>query len=194
MGWLLYAIYTHHWELMKSVHSHSSLPILFFVMKVTVWHFVNDSHKYDCTCYCLTFKLLLWIFLSNFIDMYLSSDILLSPWISRSFGNLLRMIIYHHWVNCWNCIVMETIIRSCKMNDLTLWECLAIDKPHNPHLLVKLKQWWIRLYHLGLRGNIAPWESLFQIYILQRGNFKMKWSLLSQDCCSLKEDTVDFSF
>jgi hypothetical protein len=91
-------------------HNHSSLPIMFVVMKVMVWHLVTDSHKYDCTHYCLTFKLLLWIFLSNFIDMYLSSDILLSPWISRSFGNLLRMIIYHHWINCWNCIVMETIV------------------------------------------------------------------------------------
>jgi hypothetical protein len=37
-------IYTHCWELMNSVGSHgsSSLP---FVMKVTVCHFVSDSHE-----------------------------------------------------------------------------------------------------------------------------------------------------
>ncbi len=37
-------IYTHCWELMNSVGSHGSLSLL-FVMKVTVCHFVNDSHE-----------------------------------------------------------------------------------------------------------------------------------------------------
>jgi hypothetical protein len=37
-------IYTHCWELMNSMVSHgsSSLP---FVMKVMVYHFVNNSHE-----------------------------------------------------------------------------------------------------------------------------------------------------
>jgi hypothetical protein len=37
-------IYTHCWELMNSVGSHSSLSLL-FVMKVMVCHFVSDSHE-----------------------------------------------------------------------------------------------------------------------------------------------------
>jgi membrane protein YdbS with pleckstrin-like domain len=37
-------IYTHCWELMNSVGSHGSLSLP-FVMKVTVCHFVTDSHE-----------------------------------------------------------------------------------------------------------------------------------------------------
>jgi uncharacterized membrane protein YkvI len=37
-------IYTHCWELMNSVGSHGSSSLL-FVMKVTVCHFVSNSHE-----------------------------------------------------------------------------------------------------------------------------------------------------
>ncbi len=37
-------IYTHHWELMNSVGSHGSLSLP-FGMKVTVCHFVSNSHE-----------------------------------------------------------------------------------------------------------------------------------------------------
>jgi hypothetical protein len=37
-------IYTHCWELMKSVGTNGSLSLL-FMMKVMVWHFVSNSHK-----------------------------------------------------------------------------------------------------------------------------------------------------
>jgi uncharacterized membrane protein YkvI len=37
-------IYTHCWELMNLVGSHSSSSLL-FVMKVMVCHFVSDSHE-----------------------------------------------------------------------------------------------------------------------------------------------------
>jgi len=37
-------IYTHCWELMNLVHSHSSSSLR-FVMKVMVCHFVSDSHE-----------------------------------------------------------------------------------------------------------------------------------------------------
>jgi hypothetical protein len=37
-------IYTHCWELKNSVGSHGNLSLL-FVMKVMVYHFVNDSHE-----------------------------------------------------------------------------------------------------------------------------------------------------
>jgi hypothetical protein len=37
-------IYTHCWELMKSVGTNGSLSLL-FIMKVMVWHFVSNSHK-----------------------------------------------------------------------------------------------------------------------------------------------------
>jgi len=36
--------YTHYWELMNLVGSHGSSSLL-FVMKVMVYHFVNDSHE-----------------------------------------------------------------------------------------------------------------------------------------------------
>ncbi len=35
---------THCWELMKSVDTNGSLPLL-FVMKVMIWHFVSDHYK-----------------------------------------------------------------------------------------------------------------------------------------------------
>jgi hypothetical protein len=40
-------IHTHHQELMKSVGSHGSSSLLFFVMnvKTMVLHFVSDSHE-----------------------------------------------------------------------------------------------------------------------------------------------------
>jgi len=51
-------IYTHCWELMNAVGSHGSLSLL--VVKVTVCHFVSDSHEvmtalivvstYNCCC------------------------------------------------------------------------------------------------------------------------------------------------
>jgi hypothetical protein len=37
-------IYTHCWEMMNSVGSHGSLSQS-FLMKVTFYHFVNDSHE-----------------------------------------------------------------------------------------------------------------------------------------------------
>jgi hypothetical protein len=48
-------IFTHCWELMNSVgsHSSSSLP---FVMKVMICHFVRDSHEVDCTHCRVTFN------------------------------------------------------------------------------------------------------------------------------------------
>jgi len=37
-------IYTHYWELMNSMSSHGNLS-LSFMMKVMVYHFVNDFHE-----------------------------------------------------------------------------------------------------------------------------------------------------
>jgi hypothetical protein len=63
-------ICTHCQELMKSVGSHGNLSML-FMMKVMVWHFVSDflSYGYAYSHCCVTFKLLLWKFHCNFIDI-----------------------------------------------------------------------------------------------------------------------------
>ncbi len=64
-------IYTHCWELMKSVGSHGSL-LLLFMMKVMV----TDSFVSNCIDYThshVTFKLL-WRFLCNFKDIYVGTN------------------------------------------------------------------------------------------------------------------------
>jgi hypothetical protein len=64
LGGLFYTYLHPWWKLMKSVGSHGSLSLL-FVMEVTVWHFVTNSHKVmtalivvlplECCCVCLLF-------------------------------------------------------------------------------------------------------------------------------------------
>ncbi len=56
--------------MMKSIHSHGSSSLLFVINKVISWHFVCDLHKVMTTLiFFLTFKLLLWRFLWNFLDI-----------------------------------------------------------------------------------------------------------------------------
>ncbi len=60
-------IHTHHQELMKSVGSHGSSSLLFFVMnvKTMVLHFVSDSHEAMTALNC---HVTLRRFLCNFMD------------------------------------------------------------------------------------------------------------------------------
>ncbi len=89
-------IYTHHWELMRSVGTHGSLSWL-LMEKTTVWHFVGNSEGYDCTHCHVIFEVLIYL-QSHIYDL------------SRYLFYLLVLEMSGQWL----------VLRMCQPVDLTL--------------------------------------------------------------------------
>ncbi len=87
---------------MMLVGSHGSLSLL-FMMNVTVWHFVGDTHNlimsvYNHSCH-VSFKVLFWSFLGSLIDIFLCKD----QWFLMLTHMLVTQI---HWFSIFNSFMM----------------------------------------------------------------------------------------